>query len=404
MLLARIEAHMREELSNLPNYTCLETIARFHGQPWRKLELLDTVRLEVIYSDHKEWYGLPGGRNLSKDSPGQLIGTGMSGTGAFAITLGNILAGVATITSRGEETVGGRNALKYDFRLPRFVNKFEITLGGTSGVVGEEGSFWVDPRTLDFIRLESRAIEIPPNLPVEETGTGVHYARMRISERDVLVPQQAELHMVRTKGEETLNHTEFTHCRAFSAQSAVRFDPEPEDPGTAPALTSTSNDPDRAVPSLLRITVQLITPITPKDTVGAPIEGRVIGDVRQKARIVIPNGSAVKGRIRRLERDPANGSPAFLVALEFTDVEGSGGPLPFYADLVRVDGNPGIRPALSERVFVPCDAGEKCQSGDRTITLPGLPGVALLHVRGATVSVPSGLRMRWRTRERAGSE
>jgi hypothetical protein len=328
----------------------------------------------------------------------------MSGTGAFAITLGNILAGVATITPRGEETLGGRTALKYDFRLPRFVNKFEITLGGVSGVVGEEGSFWVDPRTLDFIRLESRAIEIPANLPVEETGTGVRYARMRISERDVLVPQQAELHMVRTKGEETLNRTEFTHCRAFSAQSDVRFDPEPDDPAKAPLLTAAPNDPDRAVPSLLRITVQLTTPITPRDAVGTPIEGRVIGDVRQKARIVIPDGSVVRGRIRRLERDPANGSPAFLVALEFTDVEASGGTLPFYADLVRVDGNPGIRPALSERVFVPCDAGEKCQSGDRTITLPGLPGVALLHVRGETVSVPSGLRMVWRTRERAGSE
>ncbi len=32
VLLARIKAHMRAELSGLPNYTCLETISRFHRE------------------------------------------------------------------------------------------------------------------------------------------------------------------------------------------------------------------------------------------------------------------------------------------------------------------------------------------------------------------------------------
>jgi hypothetical protein len=35
LLLARIKSHVREELPNLPNYTCLETIARFHREPAR---------------------------------------------------------------------------------------------------------------------------------------------------------------------------------------------------------------------------------------------------------------------------------------------------------------------------------------------------------------------------------
>src|SRR5215470_12224497 len=72
-LLTRIKAHLREELSQIPNYTCLETIARFHKEPGRpaqgrgQLKPLDTVRLEIVYSDHREWYGSPGDRKLSVD-------------------------------------------------------------------------------------------------------------------------------------------------------------------------------------------------------------------------------------------------------------------------------------------------------------------------------------------------
>src|ERR1700747_1065910 len=80
LLLARIKSHMREELSHIPNYTCLETISRFRKDPVsdapanKQLAPLDTVRLEIVYSDHREWYGSPGGRNLSADNPVGFVG------------------------------------------------------------------------------------------------------------------------------------------------------------------------------------------------------------------------------------------------------------------------------------------------------------------------------------------
>ena len=123
LLLARIKSHMREELSQIPFYTCLETIVRFHKEPGRSthvhepLKPLDMVRLEIVYSNHREWYGSPGDRNLSVDNPVAFIGSGMIGNGAFAATLNNIIAG-ASFMYRGEETLGGRTAVKYDFRLP----------------------------------------------------------------------------------------------------------------------------------------------------------------------------------------------------------------------------------------------------------------------------------------------
>jgi hypothetical protein len=405
LLLARIKSHLRAELSHVPNYTCLETIARFrkgagHPSPFQgTLKPLDTVRLEIVYSNHREWYGSPGGRNLSTDNPVEFIGSGMIGTGAFALSLNNIIEG-ANFTYRGEEAVLGRTALKYDFHLPRSLKGLEISITGGIGTVGEEGSLWADPKSLDLIRLESRADEIPSYLPLEYASTSVTYARTWIGEYNVLLAQQADLHLLETSGVENYDRLDFTHCRAFSAHSAIRFDAEPEEltkpmPADPPAL-SVPLDANH-VPALLSITVQLTTPVTYKDNVGTLIEGKVSGDVVRKGKVIIPKGSVVRGRIRRLERYQDSGRSDFIVGLEFTEVETAGGSMRFYADLLRFERSPGIRPALSERVLVR-DGRGGYQARDATITLPELPGVASFFVSGTTFTIPRGFSMVWRTR------
>ena len=80
-LLQRIRAHMMETLASQPNYTCLETTARFDRLPGRraKMKPFDTVRLEMAYTNHHEWYGSPGDRSFSKDDPVAFVGSGMIG-------------------------------------------------------------------------------------------------------------------------------------------------------------------------------------------------------------------------------------------------------------------------------------------------------------------------------------
>ena len=300
LVLAHIKAHMREELSRVTNYTCLETTTRFQGGHGSKLQPLDTVRLEIVYDDHQEWYGSPGGKNLSESNPVAFIGSGMIGTGSFGIILSNLfLSDTATFTSRGEEKISGRPAVRYDFRLPRLLGGIKISLVGCFGTVGERGSFWADPQTLDLMRLESQAMEIPPYLPLEEMSLSVDYARTRIGGYNALLAQTADLQITQTLGQENYNHLEYTHCRTFSAQSTIHFDSEPQ--GAAqPAMANRSKT--ETIPALLPVTLQLTTAITDRDSVGALIEAKVSGDVIRKGKIVIPDGSVVRGRIRRLER------------------------------------------------------------------------------------------------------
>src|ERR1022692_667113 len=71
LLLSRIRRHLREELAHVPNYTCLETISRFRYDPksvmqsHKGLARMDTVRLEIVFADGREWYGSARGRNFS---------------------------------------------------------------------------------------------------------------------------------------------------------------------------------------------------------------------------------------------------------------------------------------------------------------------------------------------------
>ncbi|HUI54399.1 MAG TPA: polymer-forming cytoskeletal protein [Bryobacteraceae bacterium] len=399
-LLARIKDHMREELSQIPNYTCLETIVRFRKAPGRgaKLQPADTVRLEIVYSDHKEWYGSPGDRKLSSDDPAGFVGSGMIGTGSFATTLHNLFQTTgATFTYRGEETLGNRSAARYDFHWPRWMGGFEVSIFGGTGTVGERGSFWADPQSLDLIRLESAADEIPPFLLLQELRSSMNYARMRIGEYSALLAQQADTDMLKTTGEESYDRLEFTHCRAFTAESAIRFGTGADDGAKQPAQDSDASvrgTASASIPALLKVTVRLASTITEKDAVGTLIEGRVMGDVLRKGKVVIANDAVVRGRIRRLER--YQGGQDWIVGLEFTEVEASAGAVPFYGDLLQMDPLPGLRPTLSEQV--PVNPAGQFQVTPETVTLPELPGVASFFVHGKTFTLSSGVRMIWRTR------
>src|SRR5215831_1572156 len=169
--LGRIRAHLHDELARVPNYTCLETVTRFRkdarSRVWRErvLGLLDIVRLEIVYADHREWYGSPGERRLTETNPSKYVGGGMMAKGAFAGTLNNIVS-AGEMTYAGEEEVSGRPAVRYDFHLARSLGALVINVLGAQGTVGQEGSLWIDPRSLDLIRMEAQVAEIPPHLPL----------------------------------------------------------------------------------------------------------------------------------------------------------------------------------------------------------------------------------------------
>jgi hypothetical protein len=181
-------------------------------------------------------------------------------------------------------------------------------------------------------------------------------------------------------GELSFDRSDFTHCRAYQANSVVHFgevtDAGPGEAVPAPRPRATA----ASLPPSLRVAIALAAPVAVNQPVGTPVEARVTSNVESEGKIVLPKGALVHGRIRRIHRYDAR---KWSVELEFTDVEANGVSSRFYADLVSVD----------QFLMVAIPAGR----ADYKVALAPLPGVASLYVSGTFVTLPAGLRMIWRT-------
>ncbi len=335
ILLARIKSQFKAELQRLTTVSCVETVRREQQSPKDRMRPIDTVRLEVLTDGEKELFASPGDRKFSEQHPLSFAGGGALGDGLFGLYLKNVLlSSFVTTEYKGEEEVAGRRLARYDYRVPPIWSGQMIRTPEGSGQVGLHGSFWADPQSYDVIRLERHADTFPPSLPVTELAETVHYARTRLAENlVVLLPEAADLRMVKTSGLISHNVAEFTHCRVFGAESTINFG-SADSPEREPHFAVASIDETlRPLPPGLQIAVKLHTRISENMTVGTLIEGEVAANVMAKRAVAVPAGAAVRGRLRRLEHytDPIS---YFVVGLEFMEVEVEGIRRIFYADLV----------------------------------------------------------------------
>jgi hypothetical protein len=413
LLLSQVKRRIRQELEQLPEYTCLETVERSitplnapagkpkSGQAKTELEPLDTLRLEVLYTGKKELYASPGARNFREEGPSQFIASGMIGDGVFASQLHAVFVSeTALFTFRGEETItrerGWGRAIKYDFRIPVIHSGWHITLPYASGIIGEKGSFWVDPETQDLLRLEIHGDEIPPELALRDVVIASSYGRMRIGSEDIMLPQSAELRMIQMDGRESLDQFDFTHCRSYRAESSIRFETDaPVSKAEAPAPGAPVPVAWETLPAGLIVPITLTTEVGNDATVGMLLEGRVAAEVDFQGKPLIPEGAVVRGRVRRLERYPDFGG-VFAVGLEFTEVQAGGRLLRFYADLQSTTGAPSVAMDMSNMLE---DAGAPWRAMVKTMRMHQLPGVGSFFVRGTKLNLPPGFRMQWKTRD-----
>ena len=237
----------------------------------------------------------------------------------------------------GEEEQGRRIA-RYDYRVPLLVAGYTVQLASGAIQVGMKGSFWVDPDTLDLLRLEVYADDILAGSALEEAASSMTYSRTRIGDARCVAARHRRTEdasefrggesepggfhalPVVSRGEQHLVRTGYRgHCRR---QPSSRL----------PLPSST-------LPAGLTIPVGLTAPITGTQAVGSLIQGRVPGDIKDKNKVLVPAGASVRGRIRRLERYTENGG-YFIVGLEFTDVEWAGSRARF---IRRVSGHGSCR-------------------------------------------------------------
>lgn len=404
-LLAQITAQVLQQVAQLPDCTCLETLTRHHRPPGDPgpVRPLDTVRLEVLYLDGKELFSSPGETRWERN-PAAFTAAGMIGNGIFALYLRVVFAtGDAEFRKRGTELVEGRQAWRYDFQVPRLVSGQTLTVVGGKGSVGLKGSFWADVASLDLVRLELHADDIPADLPVFDFTVKLVYARVAIAERQVLLPQSGEVRLALTTGREDRDFLEFTHCQSFRAETSMVFEAPPPLVANPPpaAFTSTVVGQPLAMSNLpvgLRLAVTLTTPVQADTPVGAALQGRVAGAVRLQGKPLVPDGALVHGRLRRLDRFSDASGDYWIVGVEFIEIELPGVRFRFIADLEDVQAA-GLEWQWSTSNTSVQRGRRRSVTTTQSTYLPDLPGVGAFFVRGTQFVLPAGARLIWKTRD-----
>ena len=397
-LLARFMPKIRQTLSQVPNYTCLETIQRsVRTRRAKAFTLLDSILLEVSTVKGEELLAWPGARRFDAGDPSALVSGGLLGTGVFASHARNVfLHDTTTIKYGGNEELAGRPLERFDFRIPEASSGFQIQVNGSVARVGMAGSFWVDPASLELVRLEVRADKIPPALGIESTVTLIDYAPMRIGNSDVLLPQAAKTLLMLPAGEVRRNDIQFSHCHEYYVESSIRFD--------TPDSSSAVEAPKRQtvdLPAGLTVPIELETAIDSETThIGDLLRGHVTSDVRHKGRTIIPQGAIATGRVRGLERLRSPG-PVVELTIELAELQWENSIAEFYGQLLP---SGGVRGGENSLLNLPISGGEVTEiplaPGEATeaVRTKEIPGTGVLRMTGSSrFHINAGLRMNWRT-------
>jgi hypothetical protein len=190
-----------------------------HGSAGQ-VEFRERLRLEVLFAETTELFAWPGSSEFTSEPLESWIGAGAIGNGDFATELFNLFViSAATVKYGGVETRDQRALHRFDFQIPLLISRYTLAVHGKSAITGYSGSFWADQESLDIIRLETHAEEIPSDLDCNEARQSVTYGRVRLGADERLLPSAAELAIVSRDGHESRNTIAFGKCRQYATSS-----------------------------------------------------------------------------------------------------------------------------------------------------------------------------------------
>jgi len=230
-LLSRIREHLREYVSQLPDYTCRVTIERAtRRSPKASFELTDRLRVEVAYSSGNELYAWPGAAAFERSIEDLLPAHGMVSNGSYALHMRTLF--LRNVAQFGEpRPSGGQISLVYS--VPAVRSGYALSTSAGSVPAGLEGTVWLDAGSLDLQRLEVRV-----ETRLAQTAETTTYARAKVGDVQFVLPQTSALVLVDPNGVQLRNASRFDEYRRFAGTATVHYGPvEVASPKQAPRET-----------------------------------------------------------------------------------------------------------------------------------------------------------------------
>lgn len=230
---------MREYLGRLPDYTCRITIERLQRRSASAaFELNDRLRLEVAYSQGREFYAWPADDRFENGIEDLLPARGLVSNGSYALHVRKLfLTNDAEFAEPKRVDCGGVPCLEAGFHVPSVRSGYSLSAAGDSAPVPLNGTAWFDVESLDILRLEVRIDAPPRSVRVAGTREVVSYAKTRIGDVETVLPAESELLLRDRDGSQLMNRSRFDEYHRYAGSSTVRYAanaPVGESPARAP--------------------------------------------------------------------------------------------------------------------------------------------------------------------------
>ena len=213
--------------ADLPNFLVQQATTRYHSSTGqRNWQAIDVVTADVAVVNGKEDY-----RNIlvnGRPPHGPIESTGSWSTGEFAITLEDVLNPVtnAVFVKRGDDTIAGRDAWVYNLSVLQENSHWTIvSADGHKYNPAYGGSIWVDKETRRVLRIEQRAVYLPPDFTYDKAESAVEYGYVIIDGKSYLLPvSSVNSACLSGTGNCMRNEIAFRNYRKFTADSDIKYE------------------------------------------------------------------------------------------------------------------------------------------------------------------------------------
>ena len=383
LLFARARTKMQEHLRNQPNYICLQTLERSTRDPLKKRSsLLDVLRMEVAFVDHKELYAWPGSNRFDDTDLTDLVPAGGTiGTGAFASHAHNLFLTSGPRTMAGEwQQLDGHRLARYPYEVAEMVSGYRLRVSkGAWAIVGYYGSIWIDAEREEVTQIEIVADQIPLHLGLKESRLTIYYGDVKIGGESYRLPVRTDETTTTFAEHVSRNEGRFTGCRQFVGESKLSFGDPPPEEAPAPVV-----DTDVTLPEGLSLQVQLTAPIDSETShTGDMIEAILAAPIKQKKQVLFEKGSRVEGRLVRMQK---RGS-IIRAEIQFLVITGGNRRAAFTA-FPQVESPPNQPPS---------NWGPRTLAGHPSYQRGDHPGSVLITIESSRLTLLKGSRSMWIT-------
>ena len=233
LLLQRIRDRLAAHLSQLHNYTCHVAIDRLvQDISFSRIDRRDRAEFDVAFLGERELFSKPGDNRFEEQSINSVVKMGMIGNDILGSHDDDLFSSdVATLKYAGSCQKDGHKTFRYNFSVSKASSRLFVSqVNSGNAVVGYQGSFWVDSKSLDLVRLEWNAQDIPSSVGISSVRKSMQYKVMRIGNSDFLLPIRSELTSFDRAGRYRLNVVNLERCLEYTGQSVVTFGKPVQEP------------------------------------------------------------------------------------------------------------------------------------------------------------------------------